>query len=212
MGIESLTDKELVLMAKEKSSFGKAYTTLFNRYRILLINYLERQFQNLNSKEYEDLVQDTMAKVHNNLKKYDPKRGQFSTWIYKVAKNTTIDHLRREKRKRGPVINFEDLKVKENEKRRGNISKEGLFEQNTYMSPDEMIDREKIYETLYSAIKKLSKNHREPLKLRLKEYPYQEISEILNKPLGTIKGYLFHAKKDLKKILDEDFFKDYLYD
>lgn len=140
----------------------------------------------------EDAAVEVLFKVYNSLKKFD-NRYKFSTWIYKIAYNYSIEILRKKKRE-DKYINsgsFRELKFVEKD-----TPSTQLFELNKK-------------ENFKEELKKIPKNFQEVLMLKYyHDLSYQQISEIMNLPKNTVGILILRAKKALKKqIVKEDYYE-----
>ena len=173
----------------------QAYTELLNKYRGAIFNLVFKMIKN--REEAEDLVQETFVKAFSALPSFDEQYA-FSTWLFKIATNNCIDYLRKKKLK-----TFSIDKPTE--------AKEGEIKQ-TYKdakTPDpevDTIEKERSF-IIEDAIKCLPAKYRDAIILRHKEdKSYEEISEILNLPIGTVKARIFRAREKLKKYLKKRMF------
>jgi len=143
-----------------------------------------------NPQDAEDVTQEVFVKVWRNLKKFDQQKS-FKTWIFSIAKNASIDCLR--KKKAVPFSNFEN-EVGEN------ILTETLAD--PLPLPDELFERVDIAKMLNTVIQQLSPKYRMVLFLRYNDhFNFREISEALDEPLNTIKSRHRRALIQLKKLL-----------
>lgn len=139
----------------------------------------------------EDVVQETFMKVWKNAKRYDPKKS-FTTWIFSIAKNASIDFLR--KQKTIPFSSFEDDEGI-------NSLEENL--RDPFPLPDELASRADAAKILSDAIDKLDAKYRVVLHLYYDNHlNFREISEILEEPIDTIKSRHRRALIMLKKSID----------
>lgn len=139
----------------------------------------------------EDLAQETFLKAYRHLATYDPER-KFSSWLFKIAHNTTLDHLRRRELETVPLENPDE--------ERG-----GLVEVLTDPSergPETVAQRTDLARALGRAVGALRPEYREVVLLRYQEgLAYQEIADIAELPLGTVKTQLHRARKELIEAL-----------
>jgi RNA polymerase sigma-70 factor (ECF subfamily) len=142
------------------------------------------------SQEVEDITQEVFVKTWRNLKKFDRKKS-FKTWIFTIAKNTSIDWLRKKK-----TIPFSEFENKEGR----NVLLETVAD--TAPLPHEFFGRANIVQKLTSAIEKLLPKYRMVLFLRYNDhFTFREIAEILEGSLNTIKSRHRRALILLKKLL-----------
>ncbi|SHF73137.1 RNA polymerase sigma factor SigW [Ornithinibacillus halophilus] len=144
-----------------------------------------------NAHEAEDIAQEAFIRAYVNIHSYDDRR-KFSTWLYRIATNLTIDRLR----KRKPDY-YLDAEVK---------GTEGLdmYSQlaSTDRLPDEEVQGMEIQNFIQQEILKLPAKYRSIIMLRyLEEFSLQEISEILDIPLGTVKTRIHRGREALRKKL-----------
>jgi len=177
------------LIAKALRGDQKAYADLLSRYNGPLYNLLYRMVHS--KEETEDLVQEAFMKAFAALPTFNEEFA-FSTWLYKIAINNTIDHLRK-KRLRTYSL---DKPIQSKE---GEVKRE--YPDLTWEADKEVLSTEKT--TIISkAIDELPEKYRIAIVLRhSEEKSYEEIAEILNIPLGTVKARIFRAREALKRKL-----------
>jgi RNA polymerase sigma-70 factor (ECF subfamily) len=138
-----------------------------------------------------DLTQESFDKAFQNLDKYDEQYA-FSTWLYKIAENCTIDFARRRKLN-SLHINYssdEDSSINENILYSGTLN------------PEENMIQQQEGLRLMKYIESMKPKYRRLIELRyLKEYAYREIAEELNLPIGTVKSQLLRAKNILAEMI-----------
>jgi RNA polymerase sigma-70 factor (ECF subfamily) len=181
------TDQGLVLKALDKDQ--KAYSRLLSRYRYNIFYYILRMVGN---KTYaNDLTQETFDKAFQNLNKYDDQYS-FSTWIYKIAANCTIDFMRKRK--------LNSLHIDYNSDEESSINENTLY--SGTLNPEENMIQQQEELRLMKHIESLNPKYRKLIELRyIKEYAYREISEELNLPIGTVKTRLSRAKNKLAEMI-----------
>lgn len=169
-------------------------------YQELMANYYQRIYALIyqiikNREETEDLVQDTFMKAFRALPDFNPQYA-FSTWLYKIAYNNCIDIIRKRKLK---MISL-DHPIREDE----NQSPLSSEIENEEPSPEETLLFSEKQKHIQKAIEKLPEIYREVILLRhQEELSYEQISEILCLPVGTVKARIFRAREILKKALKE---------
>ncbi|MFC4559611.1 RNA polymerase sigma factor SigW [Virgibacillus kekensis] len=144
-----------------------------------------------NRHEAEDIAQETFIRAYVNIHTFDERR-KFSTWIYRIATNLTIDRIR----KRKPDY-FLDAEIK---------GTEGLDMYSQLASdnrlPEEEVEGMELQDYIHREITGLSPKYRSIIVLRyLEEFSLQEISEILDIPLGTVKTRIHRGREALRKKL-----------
>jgi len=175
------TDEELVAMTLENPD---AYSFLVERYEEKLLRYVMRISAGTRE-DAEDLLQDVFLSAYKNLNDFDQEL-KFSSWIYRIAHNKVISHFR---------------KVTARPK---TTTYEGDSQLLNILASDEDMQRdlEKKYtvDEVKDILETLDERYREVLVLKfLEEKDYKEISDILEKPMGTVATLINRAKKQFKE-------------
>lgn len=176
-----LTDNEIVklVQAGDKNLFA----VVNERYQGKLFAYLFRLIGG--REEAKDLLQDVLVKAFKNIKSYDTTRN-FSSWIYRIAHNESVNYIRRKGLKR--FISWEDI-VSAKDKIASNKAEDG--------ADDIWLRKEKIKE-VDEVISKLPYKYKQVLKLRYySDKSYEEIGGILGKPVNTVGTLISRAKKKM---------------
>ena len=180
-------DRELVELALTGDE--SAYQSLLEKYRPALERHVSRMVRDKN--EVDDLVQECFIKAFTALNSYSSDYA-FSTWLYKIATNHTIDYLRKKKL---PTMSIDrPISAKDGEV---------AFElPDTTYRPDRHIVEDQRRELLLEAIDALPpKYHRVIVMRHQQEKSYEEIARELDLPLGTVKAHIFRARALLYKHL-----------
>ena len=178
-------DEELVALALKNQDF---FACLVERYEPKLMRYV-RRISAATQEDAEDLLQEIFVKVYRNLNDFDPDL-KFSSWIYRIAHNQVISYWRKTK-VRPQVLKFE--------------ADEDFLK---FIATDEDLarDTERKFsgEEVRKMIENLDEKYKEVLVLKFLEgNDYKEISDILEKPLGTVATLINRAKKQFAKITKE---------
>jgi RNA polymerase sigma-70 factor (ECF subfamily) len=179
------TDEELIARFQEGDE--QAYTELVNRYRDKLITFVYRFVNDM--EQAEDIIQDTMLKLYTH-KHYYRNIAKFSTWIYTIAGNLAKTELR--KRKSRKVTNISQMGPEDRDYELPSVAPE----------TDEVVQSEYIEKKIQAAIQNLPLHFRTVTILRdIQELSYEEISKIVEVPLGTVKSRINRARLQLQKEL-----------
>lgn len=171
---------------------AELYSVLVNRYRTRVSRYVERFTYDV--EDARDVTQDVFIKVYGALDSFDP-HFKFSTWLFRIAGNAAIDHLRR---RRVRTLPLEHAHGENGEIR-------AVDPPETRPNPHEDLTRRRLREALSAAIERLPDDYRELISLRhYGEMPYEEIAELKGMPLGTVKNKLFRARQALRDLLPKD--------
>ncbi len=162
-----------------------ALEVLVKRYELKIINFVYRMVGDFD--QAEDIAQEVFIRVYRHRERYRPL-AKFSTWLYTIASNLAKSELRR--RSIFNPISFTRLRGE----RLSSIKR----------SPDKALLEKELGQKIQEGIGKLKPNYRVPLVLRdVEGFSYEEISEIVGCPLGTVKSRINRARLKLREILDD---------
>ncbi|MCH7619020.1 MAG: sigma-70 family RNA polymerase sigma factor [Candidatus Marinimicrobia bacterium] len=164
-----------------------AYGIIMERYRGSLHGIIFKMVHN--HEETQDLVQEAFIKAYNALASFN-KKYSFSTWLFKIATNNCIDHLRKRKLQTSSI----DAPIQTKD---GSVTQE--LPDNSY-NPEMDAIRNEMIESINQVIGSLPDKYREVIELRHKQdRSYEEIANKLEIPIGTVKARIFRAREILKK-------------
>lgn len=176
-------DRELVAIAVNGSD--GSFEELVRRYQRPIAAYVYRMVGNYESAL--DLTQEIFIKVYNSLNRYRAE-FKFSTWIYKIAHNAAVDHLRRSStREQSLVIGTESDSFE-------------LPIESAHLTPEQESERKERRGEIESVVRALPATYRELIILRhSQDLSYEEIVEVTGLPLGTVKNRLFRAREMMRQ-------------
>jgi RNA polymerase sigma-70 factor (ECF subfamily) len=186
-----LSDQEVVLMAR--AGRETAYRELIRRYERPIFALL---FRMVRDRELaEDLSQETFIKALNAIESYRPE-FKFSSWIFKIANNAAIDHLRRREL---DTLSLDGSPHAETpEAMQATALQIGARQE----SPLDAVEARELGNAIELAIGRLRPEYLSCILLRHVEgRAYEEIAEILDLPLGTVKTYIHRARNELRQAL-----------
>ncbi len=175
-----LTDQQLI--DEIQRGHPRTYADLVERHKEKAFTLAVRIVHN--REEAEEIVQDAFLRAFRSLSQF---RGdaRFSTWLYRIVYNVSITRV---SRKSSPVGSDEEAMLIEDDN----------------PSAIEQLEREEQRKAVAREIERLPQNHRTALTLfYFDEMSYQEMSEIMQVPLGTVKTYLFRARDQLRERFSE---------
>ena len=187
--LQELDDSGLVaaFLAGEK----RAFTELADRYHARLVNFVYRTTGD--RERSEDLVQETFIRVYRHLHRFDQSK-KFSTWVYTIASNLAKNELRN--RSRNPLVLFQAIKRTWDDDQRPLE-----WEDNTYR-PDDLYRKRHLRQMVEDAVAQLPPHHRTVFILREMEgKTYEEIAEITESNLGTVKSRLNRARNNFAQLI-----------
>ena len=178
----SYSDEQLMLLFQGGNE--KAYIELVNRYKDKLINFIFNYLGDIESSE--DVVQETMIKLYQK-KHYYKEIAKFSTWLYTIAKNLANTELRKRKQRKTTLLSqfskddkMYDLPSNDNE-----VGQE--------------IQTEIVSKIIREAVDQLSEKFKTVITLRdIQQLSYEDISEIIDVPIGTVKSRINRARLQLQ--------------
>ena len=186
--LTNLSDIELVRLALEQNQ--AAYIVLYTRYNTGVKSHISRYVSQ--KEDVEDICLESFQKAFSQLATYNPEY-KFSTWIYRIARNTTFDHVSRHDREKNNMptrsINEDYAELKELPAAMHN--------------PEEDIINQQEYDKWLNNIEKLKEDYRTVARMNLIEnFGYKEIAEALGMPINTVKTKIRRAKAMLLKMMD----------
>ncbi|MCM2339324.1 MAG: sigma-70 family RNA polymerase sigma factor [Burkholderiales bacterium] len=176
---EELSDEEII--EKVRTSDKDLYALIINRYQKKLIRYANNLIKN--EEKAIDIVQESFIKAFINLNSFDTKK-KFSSWIYRIVHNQ-VENIRKKYKQETPLLEEWDFESKDD------IEKD--FEQ------------KETIEKVEKCLKEIPLIYSEPISLYyIDEKSYEEISDILKIPMGTVATRINRAKIIIKKICQKN--------
>ena len=170
----------------------RAFSELVERYQTRLLNFIYRTIGDRD--RAEDLVQEVFIRVYRHLHRFDRSK-KFSTWAYTIASNLAKNELRN--RSRNPLVLFQTMQGASDDEDRPL-----QFEDST-SRPDDMYRKRHLRELVEDTVAKLPEHHRQVFVLReLEGKSYEEIAEITDCNLGTVKSRLNRARTAFAAIIE----------
>ena len=185
---------EETLIGRAKKGSEAAFASLMEKYESQVYHVAYAVLQN--REDAEDASQETFLKVWKTISFF---RGDccFSTWLFRVAKNTALDYAAYRNRR-------EALSLSRTDPETGEESETEIEDTDVYLIPEEQMMKEETVKEVREALALLSPEHRMILTLReFDSLSYQEIGERLGLDIGTVKSRINRAKNNFKKILSE---------
>ena len=185
-----MSDMEKFLLEKAKSGDIAAFEQLVESYQKKIFNIALRMLGNYD--DAGDLTQEVLIRIYRSIRSFK-EQSSFSTWIYRITTNVCLDEIR--KRKNRKVVSLdEEIKLDDGDMKR-QIESGGP-------TPEESAETEDLKKIVNDAIEKLNEEHRVVIVLRdIQGLTYEEISDVLKLPEGTVKTRINRARQALKNIL-----------
>ena len=179
----NLEDRLLVELALQQDQ--GAFTLLLEKYRAPLMAHVLKFVPVV--EDAEDICQRSFEKAFMNIARYKSQYA-FSTWLYNIAQNEAIDHLRRSR----ASINSVPIS-----------SEREALDVLSGSTPEEEFIIDQAVKDLMTGIRNLPENYRQVAELRfIKDYAYEDIARELGLPLGTVKTRINRARKTLEKMVE----------
>ncbi len=170
----------------------RAFQELVERYQTRLLNFIYRTIGDRD--RAEDLVQEVFIRVYRHLHRFDSSK-KFSTWVYTIASNLAKNELRN--RSRSPLVLFQTIQGTNDEEDRP------VQFEDTTSRPDDMYRKRHLRELVEQTVAQLPEHHRQVFVLReLEGKSYEEIAEITDCNLGTVKSRLNRARTAFAAIIE----------
>src|SRR5213083_254975 len=191
--LTSATDQEVIRWARE--GHERAYRELVRRYERPIFSLIYRMVRD--RELAEDLAQETFVKALNAIDSYRPE-FKFSSWIFKIANNATIDHLRKRE------LDTLSLDGSPHAETPEQMSATALQLGDRGETPLQELEARELGGAIEHAIARLRPEYRTCILLRHVEgHSYEEIARILELPLGTVKTYIHRARNELRGYLED---------
>ncbi len=186
-----ILDEDQVLIKKTLKGEKKAFEELMRKYEKKIFSFVIRMVRN--EEVAIDLTQDFFIKIFTVLDKYNFE-FKFSTWAYRICYNLVIDHIRKNQ---SPVNSLDDDSISSKEM----LSSENVIRHDGFNN----LSQEETRLYIWQMVENIPAKFRELILLRyIQELKYEEIAEITELPVGTIKNRIFKAKEILKKEMEKD--------
>ncbi len=186
--LTNLSDTELVQLALEQNQ--AAYIVLYKRYEVGVRSHISRCISQ--KEDIEDIALESFQKAFSQIGSYKPE-FKFSTWIYRIARNTAFDYLSRQNREKN---NMPTRSISEDFAELKELPA-------TMHNPEEDIINQQEYDKWLTNIEKLKDDYKAVAKMNLIDnFGYKEIAEELDMPLNTVKTKIRRAKAQLLKMMD----------
>lgn len=183
--LPELSDNEVVALTLANQ---EVYGEIVRRYRDKLLRYV-KSLGCRSAEDAEDVLQEVFIKAYRNLNDYDTNL-KLSSWLYRIAHNQTVSFFRKANIRPQPLAREEDLVLWDSLRADGDLADD--------------LDQNYLADNVEKVLEKLDEKYRRVLVLKyLEEKSYEEISDILQKPLGTVATLLNRAKVRLKKELEQ---------
>lgn len=190
--LQQLSDEDL--MEHFQSGYEQAFNLLVERYQDRLHNFLYRYTHNHN--DCEDLVQETFFRVFRSRHSYE-RIAKFSTWMYTIAINLAKSLYKKKKRMTKVTIHKDP---DDSEDRPMKLEDPDIL-------PDDVLHEKMCMDELEKALMELSEDFREVVVLRdIQQLSYDEISEIADLPMGTVKSRINRGRAKLQELLESHVF------
>ena len=186
--LTNLTDTELVRLALEQNQ--AAYIVLYTRYNAGVKSHISRY--DTQKEDIEDICLESFQKAFSQIGTYNAEY-KFSTWLYRIARNTAFDHLSKHDREKS---NMPTTSISEDLTELKELPA-------TMHNPEEDIINQQEYDKWLTNIEKLKDDYRIVARLNLIDnLGYKEVAEALDIPINTVKTRIRRAKAMLLKMMD----------
>jgi RNA polymerase sigma-70 factor (ECF subfamily) len=186
--LTDLSDTDLVKLALEQNQ--AAYIVLYTRYNVGVRSHISRYVSQ--KEDIEDICLESFQKAFSQIGTYNPEY-KFSTWMYRIARNTAFDYLSKHDREKN---NLPTTSIHEDFAELKDLPA-------TMHNPEEDIINQQEYDKWLTNIEKLKDDYKAVAKMNLIDnFGYKEIADELGLPLNTVKTKIRRAKAQLLKMMD----------
>ena len=192
-----MPDLDDELMRRCQQGEVEAFDLIVRRNRTPLVNFIARFLGDRDSAE--DLAQETFVRMFKATKRYRAGAAKFSTWMYHIASNLCRNELRNRGRRGRFFVDSVSIEEKSSKGLEADEDVISTAPAHVSLQPENQLERKERKQAVQSAISALPERYRLPLILRdVQDRSYEEISEILDLPLGTTKSRINRARLMLK--------------
>lgn len=197
-----LSDEALVENYKRTKDVNQ-FKSLVRRYQSRVYSAAVRILGN--TEEAEEVVQDTFVKMHQNLDKFR-NQAPFGAWVFKIAHNQCVDHMRSNRRKRGFfLLSFDPQSTVNEQEDSLDANVVGQFADGS-PTPEQELDYDEQKEIIAASLRQLPENQRIVLVLHdVEGFSYQEIADIVGASIGTVRSRLHYGRIKLRELLEPYF-------
>lgn len=189
--LTELSDEHL--FQRYQAGSDDAFREIVRRYEPSIKGFLHKRLKD--DERVQDLTQDTFLRVHRARDRYDASR-KFSTWIYTIASNLLKNEYRNRSRRRETA--FSDLR--KDTAQQSAPARPVEFESDG-PDPERVAYQRELREAIHDAIGRMDEHHRVPFVMReVEDRTYEEISEAIGVPVGTVKSRLFRARNAFQQL------------
>ena len=194
----ALTDEDLVARCKsELPRDTRSYEMLVRRHMNRVYNQIYQVISN--KEEAEDITQEVFVKVYNGLHKFE-QQASFSSWLYRITTNSTLDALDKMKRRPKTVHAGESRKATEQEESSDPFSAQAT----SVAGPEESIMQAELRECIRSVLKKLDRDSARLLVMRdFNDLSYDEIAKGLSASLSAVKMRIHRARLAFQEVFNQ---------
>lgn len=190
---------DFALVQEARGGDQQAFGILLDRYRESIFRTIQRMVSN--KEDADDLTIEAFGKAFHKLESYQP-RYAFSTWLFRIAINNCIDHIRK---KRLQFLSIDEPVEQDSEQ---DFS---MNLRSPVLNPEEYVIRQQRLQLMRDTLERLNQKYRLMIELRyFEELSYDEISTELGMPIGTVKAQLHRAREALYELLSQPGASDYL--
>jgi RNA polymerase sigma-70 factor (ECF subfamily) len=185
---ETNKEADLALVRRAKKGDYRAFDLLVLKYQSRIVSIAFKFVKEIHLAE--DISQEAFIKAYRSIDSFR-EESAFYTWLYRITANTAKNYLVSKGRRKESSIS--EMNISENE---------DFFELPTNDSPEQILMAQSLKDTIYDALSGLPEDTRTALSLREFEgFNYEEIAEIMNCPVGTVRSRIFRGREALEDLI-----------
>jgi RNA polymerase sigma-70 factor (ECF subfamily) len=185
-------DQNVIKNLSSRATKGniEAFETLIEFHQKQVYNIAFRYFKNAH--DAQEISQEAFLKAFKSIQTFH-QESSFTTWLYRITINTCLDELRKRKNKQTLSLNYETKSESDSYQ---------IELPSKSDTPDQVFEKKDLRKTIYDAIDSLKEDQRNVIILKdIQGFQYEEISKILNIPIGTVRSRINRARQNLQQIL-----------
>jgi len=187
-----LNDNEILLIKRSQKGDINSFEELIKEYKKMAYNIALKMLKN--KEDAEDVSQEALIKVYKSIDRFN-MQSSFKTWLYRIVVNTCLDHVR--KNKENPISINQPI--------RSGYDEFYMDVEDNRPTPQEILETKLTQKMVMDAVNELDEDFKSIIILRdINDLSYEEISEILECNIGTVKSRISRGRQKLKEILEKN--------
>jgi RNA polymerase sigma-70 factor (ECF subfamily) len=187
-----LNENEILLIKRSQKGDINSFEELIKEYKKIAYNIALKMLKN--KEDAEDVSQEALIKVYKSINRFNMD-SSFKTWLYRIVVNTCLDHVR--KNKENPISIDQPI--------RSGHDEFYMDVEDNRPTPQEVLETKLTQKMVMDAVNELEEDFKSIIILRdINDLSYEEIAEVLECNIGTVKSRISRGRQKLKEILEKN--------